>query len=52
MGIAGNCVIAHGSSSSRAINNAIKVAWEMVTTDVNDHIKRRIRNFEKAAMQQ
>ncbi len=52
LGIAGNCVIAHGSSSSRAISNAIKVAWEMVMTDLNDHIKRRIRNFEKAAMQQ
>jgi glycerol-3-phosphate acyltransferase PlsX len=51
LGIAGNCVIAHGSSSSRAICNAIKVAHEMLITDVNGHIRRRVENFRKTVVE-
>jgi glycerol-3-phosphate acyltransferase PlsX len=51
LGIAGNCVIAHGSSSSRAICNAIKVAHEMLITDVNGHIRRRVENFKKTVVE-
>lgn len=52
LGIAGNCVIAHGSSSSRAICNAVKVAHKMLVSDVNGHIKRRVETFRKAVMEQ
>jgi glycerol-3-phosphate acyltransferase PlsX len=51
LGIAGNCVIAHGSSSARAIGNAIRMAVEMVSTGVNDHIRQRIENYHKEAIE-
>lgn len=52
LGIAGNCIIAHGSSSARAIANAIKVAAEMVSSDVCGHIRERIDNYQRAAIEQ
>lgn len=51
LGIAGNCVIAHGSSSSRALCNAIKVSYQMAVSDVTGHIQRRIENFSRAVME-
>jgi glycerol-3-phosphate acyltransferase PlsX len=42
LGINGNCIIGHGKSSSFAINNAIKVAKEMIQTDAKGHIQKRI----------
>jgi len=42
LGINGNCVISHGKSSAKAINNAVKIAVEMIRTDAKGHIKRRI----------
>jgi glycerol-3-phosphate acyltransferase PlsX len=42
LGINGNCVISHGKSSAKAINNAVKIAVEMVRTDAKAHIERRI----------
>jgi glycerol-3-phosphate acyltransferase PlsX len=42
LGINGNCVISHGKSSAKAINNAVKIAVEMVRTDAKGHIERRI----------
>jgi len=38
LGIDGICIICHGSSSARAIKNAIKVATEFVDHQVNQHI--------------
>lgn len=38
LGIKGTCVISHGSSKSKAIKNAIKVAKESVEKDVNGKI--------------
>jgi glycerol-3-phosphate acyltransferase PlsX len=43
LGVDGVCVIAHGSSSERAILNGINVAREMVETDVVGEISRAIR---------
>jgi glycerol-3-phosphate acyltransferase PlsX len=38
LGLHGVCVICHGSSRSKAIKNAIRVAGEMVGAKVNQHI--------------
>ena len=42
LGVDGVCVIAHGSSSERAILNGINVAREMVEADVVGEISRAI----------
>jgi glycerol-3-phosphate acyltransferase PlsX len=39
LGVNGVCVISHGSSSGRAIVNAIKVAVEMVRHEVVDELR-------------
>lgn len=38
LGIDGTCIICHGSSTAKAIKNAIKVAEEFVNHKVNQHI--------------
>jgi glycerol-3-phosphate acyltransferase PlsX len=43
LGVDGVCIISHGSSSERAIVNAIDVAREMVDADVVGEIARAIR---------
>jgi len=43
LGVNGVCIIAHGSSSQRAVVNAINVAREMVEHDVVGEISRAIR---------
>ncbi len=44
LGVAGNCIISHGSSNARAIKNAIRVAGEFVKYEINQHIVEAIRN--------
>jgi phosphate acyltransferase len=46
LGINGNCVISHGKSSAKAINNAVKIAVEMIRTDAKGHIERRIAGIQ------
>ena len=41
LGTKGTCIIAHGSSSAYAIQNAVRVAAESVTQKVNEHIEIR-----------
>ncbi len=43
LGVAGNCVISHGSSNARAIKNAIRVAGEFVKYEINQHILEAFR---------
>jgi glycerol-3-phosphate acyltransferase PlsX len=43
LGVDGVCIIAHGSSSERAIVNGIQVAREMVEADVVGEISTAIR---------
>ncbi len=43
LGVAGACIICHGSSSAKAIKNAIRVAAEFVEHDLNRHIIESIR---------
>ena len=42
LGIDGVCIIGHGSSNSKAIKNAIRVAGEEVVKNVNQHIMESI----------
>jgi glycerol-3-phosphate acyltransferase PlsX len=42
LGIRGVSIIAHGSSSDRAIKNAINVALRAVESNMNEHIGRRL----------
>lgn len=47
VGINGISIISHGRSSNRAIKNAIRVASELATSDVNKHIREDIeKNME------
>lgn len=43
LGVNGICIIAHGSSSPKAIKNAIRQAKELIERDVNTHIKEDIK---------
>lgn len=45
LGIDGNVIICHGSSSAKAIKNAIKVAKEVVKREVNRVIKEKLQNI-------
>jgi glycerol-3-phosphate acyltransferase PlsX len=42
LGVRGVSIIAHGSSSDRAIKNALKVALRAVESDMDEHIGRRL----------
>ncbi len=48
LGVKGNCIISHGSSSSRAIKNAIEEAWKMVKSKVAQHIESQIQEMKGA----
>jgi len=45
LGVNGVCIIAHGSSSPRAIRNAIRVASESVKHHVNPHIEEEMTRY-------
>jgi glycerol-3-phosphate acyltransferase PlsX len=46
LGINGICIIAHGSSSPRAIRNAIRVASQMIQHEFNNYIKDTIATID------
>jgi phosphate acyltransferase len=46
LGINGICIIAHGSSSPKAIRNAIRVATQMIRHEFNTYIKDTIATIE------
>ena len=48
LGVKGNCIISHGSSSSRAIRNAIEEAWKMVKSKVTQQIESQIKEIKGA----
>jgi len=48
LGVNGTCIICHGSSSPRAIRNAIRVAGEFVEHQVNQHIVSRVEHLGPA----
>ena len=45
MGVDGRDIIAHGSSNSKAIKNAIRVAGEVADHHVNQRIIEELQNF-------
>jgi glycerol-3-phosphate acyltransferase PlsX len=45
LGINGICIKAHGSSSPKAIRNALRVACEFVVCHVNDHIVEEVKQL-------
>jgi len=45
LGVDGRCIISHGSSSSKAIKNAIRTAAEFVKQDVNKHIVEELESY-------
>jgi glycerol-3-phosphate acyltransferase PlsX len=45
LGVDGICIIAHGSSSPKAIKNAIRVALESIQTRINPHIVEELSAF-------
>ncbi len=45
LGVDGRCIICHGSSSAKAIKNAIRVAAEFVERDVNKHILEELGSY-------
>ncbi len=49
LGTKGICIIAHGSSSSKAIRNAIRVAREMVKNQINEKISDKISGIDWTA---
>ena len=47
LGVNGVCIIGHGSSSPLAIQNAIRVAVESVTQEVNPHIEEALLEINR-----
>jgi len=45
LGVDGRCIICHGSSTPKAIKNAIRVAAELVKQDVNKHIIEELESY-------
>ena len=45
LGVDGRCIISHGSSTAKAIKNAIRVAAEFVKQDVNKHIVEELESY-------
>lgn len=45
LGVDGRCIISHGSSTAKAIKNAIRVAAEFVSRDVNKHIVEELESY-------
>jgi glycerol-3-phosphate acyltransferase PlsX len=45
LGINGVCIIGHGSSSAKAVKNAIKVAVRFVEKEVNERIKEELNHY-------
>jgi len=46
LGVDGNCIIAHGGSSPKAIKNAIREALKMAKSNVNEYIEKALKEFQ------
>jgi glycerol-3-phosphate acyltransferase PlsX len=45
LGVDGRCIISHGSSTAKAIKNAVKFAGESIKQDVNKHIIEELESY-------
>jgi glycerol-3-phosphate acyltransferase PlsX len=48
LGVKGVCIICHGRSDAKAIKNAIRMAAEFASSNVNQRIESELREFAKA----
>jgi phosphate acyltransferase len=48
LGVKGVCIICHGRSDSNAIKNAIRVAADFASSNMNQRIEEELREFAKA----
>jgi glycerol-3-phosphate acyltransferase PlsX len=48
LGVKGVCIICHGRSDANAIKNAIRVAGEFASSNMNHRIEEELREFPKA----
>ena len=48
LGVNGICIIAHGSSTPRAVKNALRVAAESIEHQVNPHIIEEVQRYHEA----
>jgi glycerol-3-phosphate acyltransferase PlsX len=48
LGLKGVCIICHGRSDSNAIKNAIRVAGEFASSNMNQRIEEELREYPKA----
>ena len=46
LGVKGNCIVAHGRSTPRAIRTAVHEAWKMINEKVSQHIEEKIGTFK------
>ncbi|MDI6738814.1 MAG: phosphate acyltransferase PlsX [Candidatus Edwardsbacteria bacterium] len=47
LGVDGVCIICHGRSTSKAIKNAVLVAYRCVAHQVNAHIREQVTSYKK-----
>ena len=48
LGVKGVCIICHGRSDTNAIKNAIRVAADFASSNMNQRIEEELREFAKA----
>ena len=48
LGVKGVCIICHGRSDAKAIKNAIRMAAEFASSNMNQRIEAELREFAKA----
>ncbi len=48
LGVKGVCIICHGRSNANAIKNAIRIAADFASSNMNQRIEEELREFAKA----
>jgi len=48
LGVKGVCIICHGRSDANAIKNAIRIAGDFASSNMNLRIEEELRQFAKA----
>ncbi|MDD5492303.1 MAG: phosphate acyltransferase PlsX [bacterium] len=46
LGLNGICIIGHGASNAKAVKNALKVSYESVKNNINQHLKEEIKLYD------
>ncbi len=48
LGVKGVCIISHGRSNAKAIKNAIRIAADFASSNMNERIEEELREFAEA----